>query len=243
MSPEVLKAERLTKKYPSFLLGEISFEIKPGQIVGLIGQNGAGKTTLLDILINHIRADFGTATILGKDSVAEHKEIKQDVGIVGDTNGYHELLSPKDISQFLKHVYRNWHPEEFKSFIDHFDIPYTQHISKMSKGMIGKTLLAIALSHGPKLLILDEITSGLDPIIRSEILEYFKSFVSDGKKAILFSTHITSDLEKVADRIILIHNGKILENKSLVEINAVIAGNPDMQNLDDFMLGCIKNAG
>lgn len=217
----IIEIKSLKKKYDDkFKLGEIDIEIPGGEIVGLIGENGAGKTTLIKSILNIIKIDSGEIKIFGKDNKEEKeiKEIKEDIGVVLDNMFFPEILNAKDINSSMKDIYQNWDSELYYSYLKEFDLPSNKPLKEMSKGMRKKLEIATALAHKPKLLILDEPTSGLDPVVRSEVLDIFLKFIEDEEHTILLSTHITSDLEHIADEIIFIDNGKKVLQKSRDEI-------------------------
>ena len=215
----IIEIKNLKKKYDDkFELGEIDIKIPKGIIVGLIGENGAGKTTLIKSMLNIIKIDSGEIKIFGKDYKKEEKEIKEDIGVVLDNMFFPELLNAKDINNTMKDVYKNWDSELYFSYLKEFDLPDNKPLKSMSKGMRKKLEIVAAISHKPKLLILDEPTSGLDPVVRSEVLEIFQKFIEDEEHSILLSTHITSDLEHIADEIIFIDKGKKVLQKSRDEI-------------------------
>ena len=215
----IIEIKKLKKKYDDkFELGKIDLAIPKGVIVGLIGENGAGKTTLIKAMLNIIKIDNGEIKIFGKDYKKEEKEIKEDIGIVLDNMFFPELLNAKDINNAMKDVYKNWDSELYFSYLKEFDLPDNKPLKSMSKGMRKKLEIVAAISHKPKLLILDEPTSGLDPVVRSEVLEIFQKFIEDEEHSILLSTHITSDLEHIADEIIFMDKGKKVLQKSRDEI-------------------------
>ena len=215
----IIEIKNLKKKYDDkFELGKIDIAIPKGVIVGLIGENGAGKTTLIKSMLNIIKIDTGEIKIFGKDYKKEEKTIKEDIGVVLDNMFFPELLNAKDINNAMKDVYKNWDSELYFSYLKEFDLPDNKPLKSMSKGMRKKLEIVAAISHKPKLLILDEPTSGLDPVVRSEVLEIFQKFIENGEHSILLSTHITSDLEHIADEIIFIDNGKKVLQKSRDEI-------------------------
>ena len=215
----IIEIKKLKKKYDDkFELGKIDLAIPKGVIVGLIGENGAGKTTLIKSMLNIIKIDSGEIKIFGKDYKKEEKEIKEDIGVVLDNMFFPELLNAKDINNAMKDVYKNWDSELYFSYLKEFDLPDNKPLKSMSKGMRKKLEIVAAISHKPKLLILDEPTSGLDPVVRSEVLEIFQKFIEDEEHSILLSTHITSDLEHIADEIIFIDKGKKVLQKSRDEI-------------------------
>lgn len=215
----IIEIKNLKKKYDDkFELGKIDIAIQKGVIVGLIGENGAGKTTLIKSMLNIIKIDSGEIKIFGKDYKKEEKEIKEDIGVVLDNMFFPELLNAKDINNVMKDVYKNWDSELYFSYLKEFDLPDNKPLKSMSKGMRKKLEIATALAHKPKLLILDEPTSGLDPVVRNEVLDIFLKFIEDEEHSILLSTHITSDLEHIADEIIFIDKGKKVLQKSRDEI-------------------------
>jgi len=214
-----IEIKELVKEYDSnFKLGEINLEIPSGCIIGLIGENGAGKTTLIKSILNIINTDNGSIKIFGKDNKTAEKIIKEDIGVVLDDMFFPEILVPKDINSILKKVYKNWDQELFYKYLNEFNIPLNKKIKLLSKGMRKKLELASAFAHHPKLLILDEPTSGLDPVVRGEILDIFLKFTCDCEHTILFSTHITSDLENVSDKIIFMDRGCVLLNETRDDI-------------------------
>lgn len=215
----IIEIKNLKKKYDDkFKLGEIDITIPKGVIVGLIGENGAGKTTLIKSMLNIIKIDSGEIKIFGKDYKKEEKTIKEDIGVVLDNMFFPELLNAKDINNSMKDVYKNWDSELYFSYLKEFNLEECKPLKSMSKGMRKKLEIAVALAHKPKLLILDEPTSGLDPVVRAEVLDIFQKFIEDEEHSILLSTHITSDLEHIADEIIFIDKGKKVLQKSRDEI-------------------------
>ena len=210
-----IEIRNLVKNYSDkFTLGEINLDIPSGIIIGLIGENGAGKTTLIKSILNIIRLDKGNIKIFGKDIKINESEIKENIGVVLDNMFFPELLMPKDINSIMKDVYKNWDEQLFNKYLSEFKLKNNQSIKSMSKGMRKKLEIATALSHHPKLLILDEPTSGLDPVVRNEVLDIFLDFIQDEEHTILLSTHITSDLEHIADKIIFINQGKVVLDQS-----------------------------
>ncbi len=205
----VIEVEELMKNYTGFQLGKLCLKIPDGCIVGLIGENGAGKTTLLKSLLGIIRADKGSVRIFGKDIKKNEREIKEEIGVVLDNMFFPESLRIKDVNAVMKDVYKKWDTGLFEEYISRFQLPRGKVIKELSKGMRKKLEIAVALSHHPRLLILDEPTSGLDPVARNGILDIFMDFMQDEAHSILFSTHITSDLERIADYIVLINKGNV----------------------------------
>lgn len=212
MDITAIDVKNLKKKYSDFELGSIDLEIPRGIIVGLIGENGAGKTTLIKSMLNIINKDTGTIKIFGKDYKEFETEIKEDIGVVLDEEFFPELLCARDINLVMKDIYKNWDRKLFYKYLTDFQIKDNQAIKTLSKGMKKKLEIATALAHYPKLLILDEPTSGLDPVVRGEVLDIFMDFLKDEDNTVLLSTHITSDLEHIADRIVFIDKGcKVLD--------------------------------
>ncbi len=215
----IIEIKDLKKKYDeNFELGKIDITIPKGVIVGLIGENGAGKTTLIKSILNIIKIDSGEIKIFGSDYKKDENNIKEDIGVVLDNMFFPEILNAKDINTTMRNIYLNWDSDLYFSYLKEFKLPSDKPLKSMSKGMRKKLEIATALSHKPKLLILDEPTSGLDPVVRNEILEIFQKFIEDEGHSILLSTHITSDLEHIADEIIFIDKGKIVLQKSKDEI-------------------------
>ena len=211
----IIEIKNLVKKYDNrFTLGSIDLEIPNGVIVGLIGENGAGKTTLIKSILNILKIDEGNIKIFNKDFNKEENNIKEDIGVVLDNMFFPEILTPKDINIVMKDIYKKWDEELFKKYLNDFGLNMNKQIKTMSKGMRKKLEIATSLSHHPKILILDEPTSGLDPVVRNEVLDIFLDFIQDEEHTILLSTHITSDLEHIADKIIFINKGKILLDKN-----------------------------
>lgn len=214
----ILSISHLCKKYKDFTLDDISFQIPRGVICGLIGENGAGKTTTISALLNMVTPDSGNIQVLGMDHVESEREIKQKLGIVLDEVNQVPHLYCKDIDTIMKKIYQDWDSELFFQYLEKFQLPKEKKIKELSKGMNVKLNFAIALSHQAEFLILDEATSGLDPVMRDEILKLLQDFIMDEKHSVLLSTHITSDLDKVADYIVFMHEGKIQFMRSKEEI-------------------------
>lgn len=198
----ILSVDQLTKKYKDFTLDHISFQIPRGMIVGMIGENGAGKTTTLMSVFEMISPDSGQIRLFGKSWRENRKETLQKVGLVMDGLNQNPRLYCKDVENIYKRVYKNWDSRLFQEYIERFSLPLNKKIKNFSKGMLVKLNFALALSYHPELLILDEATSGLDPVMRDEILELLQEFVMDEDHSVLISSHITSDLDKIADYIL-----------------------------------------
>ena len=207
----------LVKKYDDkFQLGKLDLTIPKGVIVGLIGENGAGKTTLLKAILNIVQTDKGTIKINGRDNHEE--KTKENIGVVLDNMFFPEILNAKDIELVMKGIAKNWDTELYYNYLKEFSLPIDKPLKALSKGMRKKLEIATALSHHPDILILDEATSGLDPVIRNEILDIFLKFIQDENHTIILSTHITSDLEHIADKIVFLDQGKIVLDQDRDEI-------------------------
>lgn len=209
-----LQINGLTKEYPGFKLDHVSFTLPCGTIMGLIGENGAGKSTTINAVLDLIRKDDGNILFWGKELSHNPRQLKEDIGVVFDGINFYETLTPVKVGKISAAAYRQWDPAAYKGFLDQFQLPADKEIKTFSKGMKMKLSIAAALSHHPKLLILDEATSGLDPVMRDDILD----FIQDETHSILMSSHITTDLEKVADYITFIHQGKIVFSKPKDEL-------------------------
>ena len=216
---KAIEIKNLVKRYDdNFQLGELSLDIPAGEIIGLIGENGAGKTTLIKSILDILKTNKGEIKIFGKNLKNNEINIKEDIGVVLDNSFFPEVLNAKDINSVMQSIYKTWDSKLYFDYLANFNIPITSSIKKLSKGMQKKLEIATALAHRPKLLILDEPTSGLDPVVRNEVLDIFLKFIEDDEHTILFSTHITSDLEHIADEIVFINDGKVLLNKSRDDI-------------------------
>lgn len=233
---DILKVNGLSKSYPGFKLNKVSFSLPHGSIMGFIGENGAGKTTTLKAILNLISKDSGEIKLFGLDNIRDEKEIKELIGVVFDESCFHDTLSLKNISRIMGNIYRNWDDSLFDSYVKDFKLPKDKTVKQFSRGMKMKLCIAAALAHHPKLLILDEATSGLDPVVREEILDIFLDFIQDEEHSILLSSHITSDLDKIADYITFIHEGEIVFSKAkddLVDSMGVLkCGLNDFEKLD-----------
>ena len=208
MNANSISVHNLRKRFPDFLLDDISFQVPCGRIVGFIGENGAGKTTTIKLILNQLRRDGGSIEILGEDNTKylQHGSI----GVVFDECKFHDVLNAQDLGEILSGIYNSWDQTLYTQYLKQFGIPPAQRIKELSKGMKMKLSIICAISHHPDILILDEATTGLDPVVRDEILDLFLDFIQDEKHSILFSTHITSDIQKIADYVVLIHNGKLI---------------------------------
>ena len=205
-----LEIRNLTKSYPGFTLDNINLTLPSGCIMGLIGENGAGKSTTIKLILDMIHKDSGSITILGKDNGDNIKLTKEDIGVVMDEVGIPECLTVKQVGNIMKHTFQNWDEAEYACLVQKLALPEKKQFKEFSRGMKMKLGIAIALSHNAKLLILDEATSGLDPVVRDEVVEMFSDFTRDESHSILISSHIVSDLEKLCDYIAFLHKGKLL---------------------------------
>lgn len=212
----------LSKSYKDFRLDNLWLTLPSGCIMGLVGENGAGKSTTIKLILGMIRREAGKITVLGKDNTVMNKE---DIGVVLDEVGIPDCLAAGQVGKIMKNIYRKWNDAVYKSYIERFSIPTNKKFKDFSKGMKMKLGMAIALSHDPKLLILDEATSGLDPVVRDDLLDIFSEFTRDEDHSILISSHIVSDLEKICDYIAFINKGKLMlceEKDALYEQYGVI---------------------
>lgn len=205
-----IEIKGITKKYDGFTLDNVSFDVSKGSIMGFIGQNGAGKSTTIRSLLNIIPINSGEIKLLGMDHIKDEKEIKERIAVVFDELPFHDIFNAKDMSRIFEGIYPKWNRNEYMRYLDRFELPRKKKIGEFSKGMKMKLQIACALSHEAELLVMDEATAGLDPVVRDEILRIFMEYLEDGERSILMSSHITSDLEKIADSVTFIDRGKIL---------------------------------
>lgn len=210
----ILELRGISKKFTDsdFALNGISFSLPYGSIMGYVGENGAGKTTTIGCILNTITKDAGTVTILGKEMHDNEIDLREDIGVVYDGDNFPGYLTAEKLGSVMQGIYKQWDDSLYQNYLANFKLNLKQKIRTYSKGMAMKLAIAVALSHHPKLLILDEATSSLDPVMREEMLEVFWDFVQNEKHSILLSSHITSDLEKIADYITFIHNGTIISS-------------------------------
>ncbi len=205
-----LEIKNLTKSYPGFTLDKLNLTLPSGCIMGLIGENGAGKSTTIKLILDMIHKDSGSITILGKDNSDSIELTKEDIGVVMDEVGIPECLTVKQVGKVMKNTFRNWDDAEYARLVQKLALPDQKQFKAFSRGMKMKLGIAIALSHNAKLLILDEATSGLDPVVRDEVVEMFSDFTRAENHSILISSHIVSDLEKLCDYVAFLHKGKLL---------------------------------
>ncbi|QXE18603.1 ABC transporter ATP-binding protein [Clostridium sp. 001] len=232
---EAISVRGLNKIYKNFSLKNVSFSVPKGSIVGFIGENGAGKTTTLKAILNLISRESGEIKILDHDNIKDEKYIKEQIGVVFDESNFHDTLNAKNISKFMAKIYKQWDSNLFFSYLDKFQVPKDKIVKEFSRGMKMKLCIAAALAHKPKLLILDEATGGLDPVAREEILDIFLDFIQDEEHSILLSSHVTSDLDKIADYITFIHDGQVVFSKSKDDLRENMGilkcGTSDFNNL------------
>ena len=205
-----IEIKGVTKKYSGFTLDNISFNVPKGSIMGFIGQNGAGKTTTIRSLLNIVSIDEGEIKLLGMDYLKDEQEIKERISVVFDELPFHDVFNAKDMARIFEGIYPRWDNAVYSQYLDRFGLPPKKKIGEFSKGMKMKLQIACALSHNAELLIMDEATTGLDPVVRDEILHIFMEYLRDGERSILMSSHITSDLEKIADSVTFIDKGRLL---------------------------------
>lgn len=227
---KVLELKNVTKDYGDFTLDNVSFSVTQGAICGFIGQNGAGKTTTISLILDIIKRDAGEIKVFGEDILANPTAIKERIGVVFDEMGFHNFMTATQISKMMANIYKNWDEEVFFDYLEKFSLPRKKRCGAFSRGMRMKLQIAVAMSHGAELLIMDEPTSGLDPIVRNEILQIFQEFVMEENHTILLSSHITTDLERIADEVVFINKGKI-----------VLAGNKDEILETHGLMKCKKN--
>lgn len=206
----ILEVRNLCKAYKDFSLNDVSFSLPYGKIIGLIGENGAGKSTTIKCILDIIHKQSGEIKIFGEDIGKDTVDIKQRIGVVFDENGIPDQLNPSQVEKIVSNMFKTWDTEKYHKCLKDFGLSEKKKYKDFSRGMKMKFSIAIALSHNAELLILDEATSGLDPIIRSELLDLLSEFVSDGKHSVLMSSHIISDLERVCDTLLFIHKGRVI---------------------------------
>lgn len=243
----VLKVENLCKRYPDFSLKSINFQLEKGTITGFVGPNGSGKTTTIKCILNLLHPDSGTVTALGFDNVKQECELKDQLGVVLDEGYFYEDLTLREMKRLIAPIYTKWDEEAYQMYLSKFKLPENKKIKDLSKGMRMKYSILLAMSHGAKLLIMDEPTSGLDPLVRSELLEILKDLIQDGEKTVFFSTHITSDLDKIADYLIFLFDGQIIlmDEKDEIKNKHVIVKGPNKRLDEDaerYFVGIHKTA-
>ena len=198
----------LCKQFDDFLLDHVSFQVPKGRIVGFIGENGAGKSTTINLILDELKKDNGQIQIFGMENIVS--SVREEIGVVFDECNFHDVFNVSDIEKIFSGIYKSWDSCLYRQYLKKFKIPERKQIGSFSKGMKMKLSIICAMAHKPKLLILDEATTGLDPVVRDEMLDLFLEFIQDEECSIFFSSHITSDIQKIADYVILIHQGKII---------------------------------
>ncbi|MEZ2716456.1 ABC transporter ATP-binding protein [Niallia circulans] len=239
-----LELINVSKSRQGFSLDKINITLKKGFIMGFIGPNGAGKSTTIKLIMNLIKKDSGMIKVFGLDNEKHSMKIKERIGFVYDDNHFYEELTIKEMKNIIRPFYSQWEESTFLKYVKDFSLPMDKKINELSKGMKMKFSLAIALSHQAELLIMDEPTSGLDPLVRTELLDVLQTLIQDENKAIFFSTHITSDLDKIADYITLINNGQIILSKTkdeLLEEYTMVKGKDSTQIINDKNLIGLKS--
>jgi ABC-2 type transport system ATP-binding protein len=239
---DILKVENLNKSYGDFSLTDVTFSLPEGCITGFIGINGAGKTTTLRTLLGLTKKNSGNIHFFGLEMEKNEKQIKDRIGIVLDDGCFYDELSLAEMKSIISSAYTAWSEQDFKRYMDMFSLDPKQKINTLSKGMKMKYALALALSHNAELLIMDEPTAGLDPLIRSQLLKVLTDYMENGGKGVFFSTHITSDLDKIADMLIMIDNGHIVfqeEKDTLLDTYRIIKG--DISSLTDDVRKLLLN--
>lgn len=231
----ILEVKNLRKSFKDFSLKDISFSLERGFIMGFIGPNGAGKSTTIKLIMNLLKRDAGEIKVFGLDNIKDEMKVKNKIGFVYDENYFYEELTVGEMKRVIAPFYKEWDDEVFKKYIRDFNLSTEKKIKDLSKGMKMKFSLAIALSHDAQLLIMDEPTSGLDPIVRSELLEILSYIIQDEKRGVFFSTHITSDLDKIADYVTLLNNGELIFSKQkdeILENYGIVKGSKELLDRD-----------
>lgn len=241
---KALEVKGLCKRYGDFALDNVNFSLEQGTITGLVGRNGAGKTTILRSILGAAHIDAGEISFLGKPIDAQ---TKQDIGVVYDACCFSEMLKLRQIDSVLGDIYHNWSQDVFLGLCEHYELPEHKTVKTFSRGMKQKLSIAAAMAHSPKLLLLDEPTGGLDPVAREQILDDLQTFIEDGEHTVLLSTHITSDLDRVADNILILSHGKMridAEKDTLLNEYVVLKGSPEQlgQMQPEDILGVKKQA-
>ena len=247
MSENCLTVRNVTKRFPKFSLNNLSFVLPKGYIMGLVGSNGAGKTTTIKLILNMLEKEQGDISVFGFDSVENERKIKQNIGVVFDTSFFVEEWTISDTEKSLSPFYDEWSQKNFTVMLDKFKLYRKKKIGSLSRGMQMRLMLAVAFSHNAKFLILDEPTSGLDPLARDGLLEMLQDYIRDGERSVLFSTHITTDLERVADYITVLEYGKLVftgSTEDLLQEYYLIKGTPDelTQDLNNRIIGLRQTA-
>ncbi|MBU3098047.1 MULTISPECIES: ABC transporter ATP-binding protein [Clostridium] len=231
----ILEIKNLNKSYKDFTLDNLTFNVERGSIMGFIGPNGSGKSTTIKLIMNLIKKNSGDINIFGLDNIKHNKEIKQKIGFVYDENYFYEELNIIEMKNILRPFYKSWNDALFEKYIKEFELPKKNKIKNLSKGMKMKFSLALALCHNAELIIMDEPTSGLDPVFRSELIDILYNVIQDENVSIFFSTHITTDLEKIADYITFINKGKLVFSRTkdeIIENYGMVKGSKELLDND-----------
>ncbi|HLS23805.1 MAG TPA: ABC transporter ATP-binding protein [Pseudogracilibacillus sp.] len=232
---QVVTMEGVSKRFKGFTLNNIDLQVRKGFITGFIGANGAGKSTTIKLMMNLLKPDQGEIEVFGMNYESKEKEIKQRIGFVHDTNVFYDGLNLKDIRRIVSPAYYNWNNNVFNEYIERFELPLNRPLKRFSKGMQMKASLAVALAHEPELIIMDEPTSGLDPIFRRELMDLLQELMTNEERTIFFSTHITSDLERVSDYVAFIHQGEMVfhyPTDQIEERYKLVKGSVDLLDSD-----------
>lgn len=235
----ILEISKLNKPYTDFSLTDVSFSLPDNSITGFIGVNGSGKTTTIRSILGLVKFNSGTIKLFGQDMNGNTRSLKERIGVVLDEGGFYEEFSMSEMKGIVSPAYKNWQERDYNDYMEQFGLNPKQKISTLSKGMKMKFSLALALSHEAELLIMDEPTSGLDPLVRSQMLKILAGYMKKSGRAVFFSTHITSDLEQIADRLILIDNGRILfqeKKDTLLETYRIVKGDNSLLNAESRKL-------
>lgn len=233
---KILEIKNLKKDYKNFSIKNLSLSLDKGYVMGFIGPNGAGKSTTIKLIMNLIRKNSGEIKLFGLDNIKNEKEVKERIGFVYDENYYYEELTIDKMKKIIAPFYKNWSEDTFNRYLKDFDLDKKQKIKKLSKGMKMKFSLAAALSHEAELIIMDEPTGGLDPVFRREIIDILYSLIQDENKSIFFSTHITTDLDKIADFVTFINNGELVfskEKDQIAESYSLVKGELELLNSEN----------
>ena len=231
----ILEIKNLGKSYKNFRLDDITFNVERGTVMGFIGPNGAGKSTIIKLIMNLVKKDSGSINIFGLDNIKYNREFKQKIGFVYDENYFYEELNIIEMKNILSPFYKNWDNTIFEKYVKEFELPKKNKIKTLSKGMKMKLSLALALSHKAELIIMDEPTAGLDPVFRSELLAILYNIIQDENVSMFFSTHLTDDLEKIADYITFINKGKLVFSETkdkIVESYGLVKGAKELLDKD-----------
>ena len=231
-----IEIKNVTKRFKEFTLNNVSFELPKGYIMGFIGPNGAGKTTTIKLILNMLKRDSGTIKVLGLDNIDDESKVKEEVAVVFDQPYYIDEWNLNDVEKAVGMFYKKWDGKVFDSYLKRFGLSRSKKVKDLSRGMKMKLMIAVAFSHNAKVLILDEPTGGLDPVARDEFIELLGEYIQDGERSVIFSTHITSDLEKIADYITFIRKGQIIytgTKDELLEKYCIIKGGNDDVTLSD----------